>query len=227
MKTLIILCILSVSFLPLSISAFRPHIRLPTQEDYPGNQPVLDVDGDPLIYGNKYYASPNFNHILGVTGGISMDTYLIQGTGQSTCPNAVVLNISVVSRHTFAEPLPIVFYPLGLQEVKESLPLNAAIYLEESDPCANETVWKLVERSGKPVIGTGGKIGDQDDVSNWFRIEKHSDDYNNNGYVFTFWPTLCPHCSSKYWRIGTVDEQGRQLGINDKNPYPFRFLKAK
>nr|GMC51355.1 kunitz-type elastase inhibitor BrEI-like [Ipomoea batatas] len=205
------------------INAFPPHIRLPTQEPFPGNQPVLDAQGKPLIYGGKYYAVPA---TIGVEGGISLDSYPIQGTTQqSTCPNAVVLNTSVAGIPPFAKGLPIVFYPRGLNEVQESLPLNVAFYREESDPCAKETVWKLDEEAEQPVIVTGGEIGDEDDVTNWFRIEKNSNG-GGWGYVFTFWPSLCSYCRINYWRIGTVG-QGRQLGINEKFPYPFNFVRAE
>ncbi|XP_019179054.1 PREDICTED: miraculin-like [Ipomoea nil] len=228
MKTLIILCILSVSFLPLSISAaFPPRIRLPTQEPFPGNQPVLDAEGNPLIPGEKYYAVPA---TLGVEGAISLDSSPIQETQQSTCPNAVVLNTSVAGVRPFAKGLPLVFYPRrGLQEVQESLPLNVAFYREDSDPCAKETVWRLEggeEGAGeKPVIVTGGEIGDEGDIANWFRIQKNING-GGWGYVFTFWPSLCSYCRIGYWRIGTVG-QGRQLGINEEFPYPFNFVRAE
>nr|GLL17283.1 kunitz-type elastase inhibitor BrEI-like [Ipomoea trifida] len=102
-------------------------------------------------------------------------------------------------------------------------PLNVAFdWADPSDPCAKENVWKLNDEA---AIVTGGVIGKEDDLDNWFRIQNN---INGRGYLFNWWPSLCLGCRIGYFRIGTVGD-GYQLGINyrDEALYPFEFVKAE
>ncbi|XP_019184576.1 PREDICTED: kunitz-type elastase inhibitor BrEI-like [Ipomoea nil] len=222
MKTAIILLVFSgiaISFLPLAISGLPPLIRLPTKAD--GTNAILDAAGNPVIAGAKYYAIPA---VIGVDGGISVAN---SDTGNpSTCPTDVVINITLAGMQPPAVRRPLSFYPLkregGDAVIISQYPLNVAFDSPDpSDPCAEENVWKL---NYQAMIVTGGVIDKEDDIGNWFRIQKN---INGRGYLFTWWPSLCLGCRIGYFRIGRVGN-GYQLGINynDESLYAFEFLKV-
>ncbi|XP_031120368.1 cysteine protease inhibitor 7-like [Ipomoea triloba] len=229
MKTTpIILLVLSISFLPLAISGLPPLIRLPTNPNL--IDAILDTDGNPVVAGAKYYAIPA---LIGVEGGISVAN---PDTGNpSACPTDVVINVTLAGQEPPAVSRLLTFYPLKLEAeasraaadtadiIIEQYPLNVAFDSRDpSDPCAKENVWKLNDEA---AIVTGGVIGKEDDLDNWFRIQN---DINGRGYLFNWWPSLCLGCRIGYFRIGTVGD-GHQLGINyrDEALYPFEFVKAE
>nr|GMC47045.1 kunitz-type elastase inhibitor BrEI-like [Ipomoea batatas] len=199
MKTTIILLLLSISFLPLAISGLPPLIRLPTNPNL--IDAILDTAGNPVVAGAKYYAIPA---LIGVEGGISVAN---PETGNpSACPTDVVINETIAGHQPPAQ-----------------YPLNVAFHSPDpSDPCAKENVWKLNDEA---AIVTGGVIGKEDELDNWFRIQNN---FNGRGYLFNWWPSLCLNCRIGYFRIGTVGD-GHQLGINyrDEALYPFEFVKAE
>nr|GLL17280.1 kunitz-type elastase inhibitor BrEI-like [Ipomoea trifida] len=201
MKTpIIFLLLLSISFLPLAISGLPPLIRFPTKAAV--TDVILDTAGNPVVAGAKYYAIPNLN----TTGN------------PSACPTDVVINITLAGNQPPAAGRPITFYPLKREAeasraaataeiIMQQYPLNVAFDTPDpSDPCAKENVWKL-----EATIVTGGVIGKEDDIGNWFRIQKN---FIGRGI--------------RYFRIGTVGD-GYQLGINfnDESLYAFEFVKAE
>nr|GMC53134.1 kunitz-type elastase inhibitor BrEI-like [Ipomoea batatas] len=228
MKTPIFLLVLSVSFLPLAITGLPPLIRLPTKGDV--TNAILDTDGNPVVAGAKYYAIPA---LIGEEGGISVAN---PETGNpSTCPTDVVINVTLAGHQPPAVGRPLTFYPLNREAeasraaaatgdvIIRQYPLNVAFDSPDpSDPCAKENVWKLNDEA---TIVTGGVIGKEDDLRNWFRIQNN---FNGKGYLFNWWPSLCLGCRIGYFRIGTVGD-GHQLGINyrDESLYAFEFLKAE
>nr|GMC53133.1 kunitz-type elastase inhibitor BrEI-like [Ipomoea batatas] len=229
MKTTIILLLLSISFLPLAISGLPPLIRLPTNPNL--IDAILDTDGNPVVAGAKYYAIPA---LIGVEGGISVAN---PETGNpSACPTDVVINETIAGHQPPAVAVPLTFYPLideaeasraaaddTADVITQQYPLNVAFdWPDPSDPCAKENVWKLNDEA---AIVTGGVIGKEDDLDNWFRIQNN---INGRGYLFNWWPSLCLGCRIGYFRIGTVGD-GYQLGINyrDEALYPFEFVKAE
>nr|GME10372.1 kunitz-type elastase inhibitor BrEI-like [Ipomoea batatas] len=216
MKTTIILLVLSISFLPLAISGLPPLIRLPTNPNL--IDAILDTAGNPVVAGAKYYAIPA---LIGVEGGISVAN---PDTGNpSACPTDVVINVTLAGLQPPAVSRLLTFYPLKPDIIIEQYPLNVAFDSPDpSDPCAKENVWKLNDEA---AIVTGGIIGKEDDLDNWFRIQNN---FNGRGYLFNWWPSLCLGCRIRYFRIGTVGD-GHQLGINyrDEALYPFEFVKAE
>nr|GLL17284.1 miraculin-like [Ipomoea trifida] len=219
MKTpIIFLLLLSISFLPLAISGLPPLIRLPTSK---ANliDAILDTDGNPVVAGAKYYAIPA----------------LIETGNPSTCPTDVVINVTLAGHQPPAVGRPLTFYPLNREAetsragaatgdvIIPQYPLNVAFDSPDpSDPCAKENVWKLNDEA---TIVTGGVIGKEDDLRNWFRIQNN---INGRGYLFNWWPSLCLYCRIGYFNIGTVGD-GYQLGINyrDESLYAFEFVKAE
>nr|GMC49428.1 kunitz-type elastase inhibitor BrEI-like [Ipomoea batatas] len=228
MKTPIFLLVLSISFLPLAITGLPPLIRLPTKADV--TNAILDTAGNPVVAGAKYYAIPA---LIGVEGGISVAN---PETGNpSTCPTDVVINVTLAGHQPPAVGRPITFYPLNREAeasraaaatgdvIIRQYPLNVAFDSPDpSDPCAKENVWKLNDEA---TIVTGGVIGKEDDLRNWFRIQNN---FNGRGYLFNWWPSLCLGCRIGYFHIGTVGD-GYQLGINyrDESLYAFEFVKAE
>nr|GLL17282.1 kunitz-type elastase inhibitor BrEI-like [Ipomoea trifida] len=229
MKTQIFLLVLSISILPLAIShsSLPPLIRLPTKPDLTAFlSAILDTAGNPVVAGAKYYAIPA---LIGVEGGISV-TNLNTTTNPSACPTDVVINVTLAGNQPPAVGIPLTFYPLKDEAytadvILSQYPLNVAFdWADPSDPCAKENVWK-VNHHDEATIVTGGVIGKEDDLDNWFRIQNN---INGRGYLFNWWPSLCLGCRIGYFRIGTVGD-GYQLGINyrDEALYPFEFVKAE
>ncbi|XP_019179056.1 PREDICTED: kunitz-type elastase inhibitor BrEI-like [Ipomoea nil] len=228
MKTAIILLVLcAISFLPLAISdsGLPPLIRLPTKPHLTAfHSPILDTAGNPVIAGAKYYAVPA---LIGVEGGISVANLNTTGN-PSACPTDVVINETLAGNQPPAVGRPLSFYPQKLKGeatdddvvILAQFPLNVAFDSPDpSDPCAKENVWKL-----QATIVTGGVIGNEDDISNWFRIQKN---FNGRGYIFNWWPILCLNCKIGYSVIGRVGD-GSQLGIdsNAESLYGFELVKA-
>nr|GMC51351.1 kunitz-type elastase inhibitor BrEI-like [Ipomoea batatas] len=202
-----------------------PLIRLPTKANL--IDAILDTAGNPVVAGAKYYAIPA---LIGVEGGISV-TNLNTTTNPSACPTDVVINVTLAGNQPPAVGLPLTFYPLKDEAytadvILSQYPLNVAFDLADpSDPCAKENVWK-VNHHDEATIVTGGVIGKEDDLDNWFRIEKNN--FNGKGYLFNWWPSLCLGCRIAYFNIGTIGD-GYQLGINfnDESLYPFEFVKPE
>nr|GMC51350.1 kunitz trypsin inhibitor 2-like [Ipomoea batatas]GME20643.1 kunitz trypsin inhibitor 2-like [Ipomoea batatas] len=233
---IIFLLLLSIYILPLAIShsGLPPLIRLPSDV-------ILDTAGNPVVAGAKYYAIPA---LTDVEGGISVANLNTTGN-PSACPTDVVINVTLA-----AVGRPITFYPLNREAeasraaessraaeasraaatgdaIIRQYPLNVAFEKspDPSDPCAKENVWKLNHEASEATIVTGGVIGKEDDLGNWFRIQKN---INGRGYLFNWWPSLCLYCRIGYFHIGTVGD-GHQLGINyrDEALYPFEFVKVE
>nr|GMC51353.1 kunitz-type elastase inhibitor BrEI-like [Ipomoea batatas] len=229
MKTAIIHLVLSaISFLPPAISGSGgPLIRLPTKPDLTAfHSAILDTAGNPVVAGAKYHAIPA---LIGVDGGISVAN-LNTTTNPSACPTHVVINETLAGHQPPAVGRPLTFYPQQREATRggdaiivSQYPLNVAFDSSDpSDPCAKENVWKL-NMQGKIV--TGGVIGNEDDIGNWFRI---GNNVNGRGYVFVWWPSLCLGCKIRTFAIGTVGD-GYQLGINYRaeSVYAFEFVKAE
>ena len=87
-------------------------------------------------------------------------------------------------------------------------------------------MWKLGydESTGIRYITTGGVEGNpgRETLSNWFKIEKHGDDYK-----LLFCPTVCNFCKVICRDVGVYIQDGfRRLVLTTAEPFRVMFKKA-
>ncbi|XP_023520252.1 kunitz trypsin inhibitor 2 [Cucurbita pepo subsp. pepo] len=171
---------------------------------------VRDIDGKKLRAGVNYYILPVFR---GRGGGLAL------GNLQSDkCP----LNV-VQEQFELMNGLPAAFLPVNPKKgvVRVSTDLN--VQFEASTICATSTVWKLDkfdESTKQWFITIGGARGNPGvkTVDNWFKIEKHGNDYK-----FKFCPTVCDFCKVMCRDVGIFFKNGkRALALSD-TPFPVMF----
>ncbi|KAI4299792.1 hypothetical protein L6164_033218 [Bauhinia variegata] len=140
--------------------------------------PVLDIDGDPLLPGHQYYVYP---HIWGPTGG-----GLSPGkTGnQNTCP------VSVLSLPFWNDRgKPLIFTPLldtGIVPTDSALDIAFA----EAPDCAESGKWLIVDdmKGEYWSVGIGGPQDHQgyQTLTGYFKIHK----LGSFAYRFSFLPLV-------------------------------------
>jgi hypothetical protein len=177
---------------------------------------VLDIDGEKLVAGTKYYILPVFR---GRGGGITM------ASNKTSCPLAVVQDRLEVSKG-----LPLTFTPAADDKkgvILVSTDLNIKFLAKTT--CPQSTVWKIIKSSNSKVqwfVSTGGVEGNPgfNTVTNWFQIEKADDDYK-----LVFCPTKVCNCGVLCRDIGIyIEDNGtRTLSLSDAlQPFKVQFKKA-
>ncbi|XP_015966198.1 kunitz trypsin inhibitor 5 [Arachis duranensis] len=177
-------------------------------------EPVLDVTGQKLRSGVKYFILPV---LRGRGGGLTVGSSV-----NSTCPIYVLQDKLEVTRGT-----PVTFTP--------STPNKDGVILTSTDhnikstsapKCKESSVWRLLKvLSGVWFISTDGVAGNPgvNTVVNWFKIEKDGKDYN-----LSFCPSVC-NCSTLCRPLGIfTDSDGtKHLSLSDQVPtFKVMFKKA-
>uniref|UniRef100_A0A7N0V9E9 Uncharacterized protein n=1 Tax=Kalanchoe fedtschenkoi TaxID=63787 RepID=A0A7N0V9E9_KALFE len=175
--------------------------------------PVLDVDGNKVRAGVKYYILPL---VRGRGGGLTLGPRT-----NNTCPLNVLQEQNEVSNG-----LPLTFSPVDKKGiVRESTDMN--IKFSAQSICADSTVWKLGsydEATGKYFITAGGVEGNpgRSTTGNWFKIDK-SGEY----YKLVFCPGVCNFCKVICKDIGIHIEGGKRfLALTDTSPFLVFFKRA-
>ncbi|XP_027358810.1 kunitz trypsin inhibitor 2-like [Abrus precatorius] len=177
-------------------------------------EPVLDISGQELRTGVKYYILPV---IRGKGGGLT-----VASTGNNTCPLFVLQEKLEVLNGT-----PVTFTPWNAKDgiILTSTDLNIKSHVTTTT-CAQPPVWKLLKvLTGVWFLSTGGVEGNPgvDTIVNWFKIEKAEKDY-----VLSFCPSVCK-CQTLCRELGLfVDDSGnKHLALSDKVPsFRVKFKKA-
>ncbi|XP_057446653.1 kunitz trypsin inhibitor 5-like [Lotus japonicus] len=175
-------------------------------------EPVLDISGQKLRTGVKYYILPV---LRGKGGGLTLTSS--GNINNNTCPLHVVQEkLEVLKGQS------VTFTPYNAKGgvILTSTDLNIKSSLTNTT-CAKAPVWKLLkELSGVWFLATGGVEGNPGmaTISNWFKIEKADKDY-----VFSFCPSVCK-CQTLCRELGIYDYGGdKHLSLSDQVP-PFRIM---
>ncbi|KAK7315098.1 hypothetical protein VNO77_33630 [Canavalia gladiata] len=202
------------SLLAFSIICFAFTIELFIGITAAAPEPVLDISGQKLRTGVKYYILPAIR--AKGAGGLTAAS-----TGNDTCPLFVVQEKLESLRGT-----PVTFTPYNAQKgvILTSTDLNIKSYVTKTT-CANTPVWKLLKvLTGVWFLSTGGVEGNPgiETIVNWFKIEKAEKDY-----VLSFCPSVCK-CQTLCRELGIyVDDDGnKHLALSDKVP-SFRVVFKK
>ncbi|XP_073147237.1 kunitz trypsin inhibitor 5-like [Henckelia pumila] len=176
--------------------------------------PVVDLDGNNLREGIRYYILPLAR---GRGGGVT-----ISSTSNKTCPVAVAQ-----APFELKNGLPLTFRPVKSEKggfIRESTDLN--IKFSAASVCARSTVWKLdgYDESAKQYfVTTGGVEGNpgRETISNWFKIDRYQSDYK-----LVFCPTVCNYCKVICRDVGIFFQDGkRRLALSDV-PFVVMFKKV-
>lgn len=183
-------------------------------------EPVLDISGQKVRTGVKYYILPV---IRGKGGGLTISGRS-GALANNTCPLYVVQEKLEVKSGT-----PVTFTPYnakdGVNIILTSTDLNIKS-TTKTTKCDQFSVWKLLkELSGVWWLSTGGVEGNPgvNTIGNWFKIEKADKDY-----VFSFCPSVCK-CQTLCRELGIwVDDHGnKHLALSDKVPsFKIMFKRA-
>ncbi|CAM8881598.1 unnamed protein product [Rhodiola kirilowii] len=176
---------------------------------------VLDVDGNKVRAGVKYYILPL---VRGRGGGLTLGA-----RGNNSCPLNVRQEGQEVDRG-----LPLTFSPVDKKGiVRESTDMNIK-FSSAMSICVQSNVWRLGEfdeATGKYFISAGGVEGNpgRSTTGNWFKIEKSGDFYK-----LFFCPTVCNVCKVICKDIGIQIEGGnnRFLALTDSAPFLVMFKRA-
>ncbi|MED6143220.1 hypothetical protein PIB30_004308 [Stylosanthes scabra] len=180
-------------------------------------EPVLDVTGQKLRVGVKYYILPV---LRGKGGGLTVGSSV-----NATCPTYVLQDNLEVTRGT-----PVTFTPSTANKdgvILTSTDLNIKS-VATSSKCKNKesSVWRLLKvLSGVWFISTDGVEGNPgiNTIVNWFKIEKDGEDYN-----LSYCPSVC-NCSTlcRPLSIFTDSDGTKHLSLNDQVPtFKVLFKKA-
>ncbi|MBA0571669.1 hypothetical protein Golob_002048 [Gossypium lobatum] len=176
--------------------------------------PVLDISGKMLRTGNDYYILPVFR---GRGGGLTLAS-----TGNETCPLHVVQEQLEVSNG-----LPVTFSPFNIKKGVIRVSTDHNIKFSAATICVQSTVWKLAnfdDSTRQWFLTCGGVEGNpgRQTIDNWFKIEKHEDDYK-----LVFCPTVCDFCKVMCRDVGVfIDDAGvRRLALSDV-PFKIMFKRA-
>ncbi|KAK7270705.1 hypothetical protein RJT34_26062 [Clitoria ternatea] len=196
---------MKTSFLPFSFICFVFTLQHLIGTTHAAPEPVLDITGQKLRTGVKYYILPL---IRGRGGGLK-----VASTSNNTCPLFVVQEKLEVLKGT-----PVTFTPYNAENgvILTSTDLNIKSYVTPY-PCAQPQVWKLLKvLTGVWFLSTGGVEGNPgfDTTINWFKIEKSGKDY-----VLKFCPSVCK-CQTLCRELGlyTGDDGNKHLALSDQVP---------
>ncbi|KAK7291301.1 hypothetical protein RIF29_06320 [Crotalaria pallida] len=177
-------------------------------------EPVVDISGQKLRTGVKYYILPVFR---GRGGGLT-----IASSGNNTCPLYVVQEkLEVLNGQ------PVTFTPSkpnkdGVILTSTDLNIKSFLTTSEKTTCDQPLVWKLLkELTGVWFLSTGGVEGKPgiDTIVNWFKIEKDGEDY-----VLSFCPSVC-NCQTLCRSLGLFpyNDGNKHLALSDQVP-PFKVI---
>ncbi|KAE8692408.1 Miraculin [Hibiscus syriacus] len=176
--------------------------------------PVLDISGKILRTSTDYYILPVFR---GRGGGLTLAS-----SRNKTCPLDVVQEKLEVSNG-----LPVTFTPFNTKKGVIRVSTDNNIKFSAATICVQSTVWKLAEFDDSTrqwFVTSGGVEGKpgRETVGNWFKIEKHEDDYK-----LVFCPTVCDFCKVLCRDVGVfIDDAGvRRLALSDV-PFKVMFKRA-
>lgn len=172
-------------------------------------KPVLDIDGNLLVYGIEYFILPREDG-----GGLTL-----AATRNDSCPLDVVQD-----DREFNFGLPLIFMPMdsNTHVVRESTDLN--IIFSGSKICKQSNVWMLEGYTRELIIAGNGTMGNAGlvTITSWFKIKKHED-----GYKLVYCPEVCDHCATACGNIGVIIAQnGRRLMALSRVPFKVTFKKA-
>jgi hypothetical protein len=178
-------------------------------------EPVLDISGNKVTTGVKYYILPVFR---GRGGGLTVTNVNNLNSGNNTCPLYVLQEkLEVKNGQT------VTFTPYNTNQgvILTSTDLNIKSYATDTT-CSQSQVWKLLKvLTGVWFLATGGVEGNPgfDTMFNWFKIEKADKDY-----VLSFCPTVSK-TQTLCRELGIyVDDNGnKHLALSDKVP-SFRVM---
>lgn len=171
MKSLLVFLSIAL-FVPLALSStFSSDLLLPSQLSIGNSYPsVLDVDGNPLKVGAKYYVLPS---LRGSGGGLTLSRVVDKNV--KVCPQDIVQVPKELN-----PGLPVEFFPAYPGElIKVNNPINVK-FITEMSSCVNFTVWKM-DKKYKYVVSRG-TLGALNRIRNWFRIVPYGKDYR---YIYT------------------------------------------
>ncbi|RDX71191.1 Kunitz trypsin inhibitor 2, partial [Mucuna pruriens] len=196
---------MKASPLAFSIICFAFTIDLFIGTSAAAPEPVLDISGQKLTTGVKYYILPV---LRGKGGGLK-----VASSGNNTCPLFVVQEKLEVLNGT-----PVTFTPYNAKDgvILTSTDLNIKSYVTSST-CDKPPVWKLLKvLTGVWFLSTGGVEGNPgiDTIVNWFKIEKAG-----KNYVLSFCPSVCK-CQTLCRELGLYvgDDGNKHLSLSDKVP---------
>ncbi|KAK2421569.1 miraculin [Trifolium repens] len=173
-------------------------------------EPVLDISGNKVTTGVKYYILPVFR---GRGGGLTVTNVNNLNSGNNTCPLYVLQEKLEVKNGQG-----VTFTPYNTKQgvILTSTDLNIKSYVTDTT-CSQSQVWKLLKvLTGVWFLATGGVEGNPgfDTIFNWFKIEKADKDY-----VLSFCPTVST-TQTLCRELGLyVDDNGnKHLALSDKVP---------
>ncbi|CAJ1952471.1 unnamed protein product [Sphenostylis stenocarpa] len=200
--------VLALTFLPLL--AFLTNLPSAFSGDV---EQVVDVNGDPIFPGLKYYIIPAIRGPPG--GGLKLAQ-----TGNSKCPLTVLQDYSEVFRG-----FPVRFTIPGVSPgiIFTGTPLE--IEFVESPWCAESSKWVVFvdETIQKGCVGIGGAEGHpgQQVYGGKFHIEK---------YKFGYKLVFCINGAQACLDIGRFDakngEDGRRLNLTEHEAFDIVFVEA-
>nr|prf trypsin inhibitor:ISOTYPE=a [Colocasia esculenta] len=179
--------------------------------------PVLDVDGNELRRGNRYYAISLRRPNSGLT---------LAARSNAPCP----LNVAQAAPRDYGRPL--AFFPENADDdtVQEGSTLN--IMFPEPTECRESTVWTLDRETG--VVTTGGTSSSEIGPHNErFAIRRAGDASSKREYQIEVCPCSIgvsrPSCRMAcVGSLGlTEDEANLLLNINNERPHTVRFVKVQ
>ncbi|XP_055827498.1 cysteine protease inhibitor 8-like [Solanum dulcamara] len=216
MKSINILCFLllstTLSLVPFvafsrSFTSDNP-IVLPTSTHNPIDPAVLDVKGVPLKIGEKYTIR---NAHLGV------GPVFWANIGGHKCPNVVSQRISIPPFLGKGTSVKFVHKAYG-DVIREMVSINIMFSPDTSDPCANETVWKVDD---KEFLVTGGTLGNENSFFKIMKYDKKSIG-SENVYKLLYCP---PQLMCKDVDLIFHENYTRLVAV-DNGSLPFVFMKA-
>lgn len=183
------------------------------------SNPILDVDGDELRRGHRYYAISERRPVSGLT---------LAARSNAPCP----LNVAQTSSNDYGRPL--AFFPENAEDdtVQEGNTLN--IMFPEPTECRASTVWTLDRERG--VVTTGGTSSSAIGPHNSrFAIRRAGDASSERERKYQIEVCPCsngvPRPSCRMACVGslglTEDEENLLLNINNERPHAIRFVKVK
>ncbi|KAI3936123.1 hypothetical protein MKW92_004323 [Papaver armeniacum] len=181
------------------------------------SEAVLDIKGQSLRKGTKYYVLPVAR---GMGGGLVLGKQL-NGT---QCP----LHVVQAQREIF-DGIPLTFTSVkpNAPVIRVSTDLN--VKFSASSICFQSMVWSLTdfdESVSKRFIAADGVAGNPglQTVGNWFKIEK--DGVIKNSYKFLHCPGVCNFCKVICKEVGIfIGSDGvRRLSLINDGERPFRVM---
>ncbi|GMJ12288.1 ARABIDOPSIS THALIANA KUNITZ TRYPSIN INHIBITOR 5 [Hibiscus trionum] len=185
------------------------------------NDAVLDVNGDEVLVGVRYYV---VSAIWGAGGG----GLAIGRESDRKCPEIVVQR-----RRDVDYGHPVVFSNANSNDgvVRVSSDVRVKFEGPRDRLCLTSTVWKVqdkAESSGKRWVELGGSEGEPgcDTVNSWFKIEAS---FGSGMYKFKYCPSVCSSYATSCNVIEKDQDTDGQIRLalsDDGTGYPWIFIKA-